>query len=130
MDHRWVVRVNDGTTVAKLHVASGRFSVKLKDATARAKALALDGASEDGVEWYIDIPRSHEDEWAALVARAAGASAEPERIAAGPSRAVTPSSSGSGGTIASELERLMQLHAKGGLTDEEFQQAKARVLAE
>jgi hypothetical protein len=31
--------------------------------------------------------------------------------------------------MTSELERLAELHARGSLTDEEFAQARARVLA-
>jgi hypothetical protein len=41
----------------------------------------------------------------------------------------TSSSGASGGTVASELAALRELHAEGGLTDDEFSAAKQSVLA-
>jgi uncharacterized membrane protein len=35
----------------------------------------------------------------------------------------------SGSSTADEIERLAQLQAKGAITDEEFRQAKAKLLA-
>jgi hypothetical protein len=43
--------------------------------------------------------------------------------------AASPAPRGSGGDISGELERLASLHEKGALSDEEFSQAKTRLLA-
>jgi hypothetical protein len=99
----------------------------VKDAHARDRALSLEGAVEDSVQCYVDVSRSQEGEWAVLVAMAAGTSLDPEPVAE-PDRVESPELDPQVGTILSELERLAELHARGSLTDDEFQQAKARAL--
>jgi hypothetical protein len=122
---RWLVR-NDGMTIARYNDASASLSVKLKDAGARERALALEGATEARTQWYIDVPHAHYRDWRALVALAAGtgpASPAAETPPAMPQPADTQVES-----TVSELAQLADLHARGSLTDEEFARAKAKVL--
>lgn len=131
MDYRWLRRSDDRITVARFQLSRSSFSVKLKNPDYRAQALAIDGATDDQ-QSFIHVPHSHRDQWTALVALAAGR--DPEEMTPLPLRAPDveepprPVSSADPHEMTSELERLAGLHARGSLTDEEFQQAKARVL--
>ena len=126
-DLRWLKGSDGRTTVARYSVSQSKLDINLTNQAARESALALDGVTEiEGVRGYIEVPHEHHREWERLVALAVGRDdlGEPE---------TSPEAGDSGfadspAVLTSELERLADLHARGSLTDEEFQQAKARVL--
>ena len=138
---RWLVRVDDYATVALYNRSTASLRVKFTDADARERALAIPGTTVAPKQWfYVDLPHAQYARWEELVAIAVGQKAveqepatEPVPVqqepATEPHPVESPATTPPVGTIASELERLEGLHARGSLSDEEFAQAKAQVLA-
>lgn len=127
-DLRWLKRSGDHTTVARYSLSHASVEINLSDPAARERALALDGATEvEGRLGYIEVSHHHHREWGALVALAVGEDPSDLRSSLEPRSGDSESPTGSAG-LTSELERLSDLHARGSLTDEEFQRAKSRVL--
>jgi hypothetical protein len=123
---RWLRRAEDDLTVARYDLQEASFSVKLKNHHDRQRALALEGATDEQ-QSFIHVPHSRRGEWEALVALAAGRN--PAELK--PSLEPPPDESESAidpPTMTSELERLADLHARGALSDEQFEAAKERLL--